>query len=260
MRRALAHLVFLIDTMRHLTCSSHPYKRQKWQKAQRFFWNNFLWWQPRTSNRYVMETSALKTKYSKPVVIEHADKYKSRCQIQGDLNINAACGAVVSGQMVQLPEAEALRPSAPQLPHKAGSRLCSCAAALGATGEGGWSSGAGMEKGCPLDWGRQGGLWAAPEQSHPRGERGCCGHFGLSTGREWKAARARLCWGEPFCSPSTYCSSHYLQLNPLTYCSSHYLQSVLQPPAGVTTYSSILNPTRTRIQTRINRRAFPSWP
>lgn len=84
-----------------------------------------------------METSALKTKYSKPVVIEHADKYKSRCQIQGDLNINAACSAVMSGQMVQLPEAEALRLSAPQLPHKAGSRLCSWAAALGATGEGG---------------------------------------------------------------------------------------------------------------------------
>lgn len=114
-----------------------PIQTTALQKAQRFFWNVFLWWQPRTLNRYVMENSTHEKKYSNHIVVEHTDKYKSRCQIQGDLNINSACGAAVSGQMVQLPEAEALRPSAPQPPHKAGSRLRSCVAAPGAAGEGG---------------------------------------------------------------------------------------------------------------------------
>lgn len=40
--------------------------------------------------------------------------------------------------------------------------------------------------------GKEGGLWAAPEQSHPRDVQGCCGHFGLSAGGEQKAACAQL--------------------------------------------------------------------
>lgn len=88
------------------------------------------------------------------------------------------------------------------------------------------------EEGVPPGLGEAGGLWAASEQSHPRGKRGCCGHFGLSAGGDPVPGCAE---GKSCCLAIPQCSNPLLKVT--TY------RSILQPAAQVTTYSSVLQPT-----------------